>query len=80
MRGYRETKGEAGEDERKKTVYGLCVKVESSKKKRDSKRLEGLRKSVLSLPEVFVEKHDRGENKETLKKSFIVLRKLIYCL
>lgn len=56
--------GEIGDDERKKTAYGLGVKVESAKK-RDSKRLEGLRKSVFSTPVTA----DQRENPRYLLRS-----------
>ncbi|KAI8560107.1 hypothetical protein RHMOL_Rhmol04G0229900 [Rhododendron molle] len=42
-------KRDTGDDERKKNVYGLGVEVKLAKK-RDLKRLEGLRKSVFSTP------------------------------
>ncbi|XP_058220558.1 uncharacterized protein LOC131330841 [Rhododendron vialii] len=58
-------KGDTGDDERKKNAYGLGVKVEWAKK-RDSKRLEGLRKSVFSTPVITA---DWKENPRYLLRS-----------
>lgn len=57
--------GDTGDDERKKSAYGLGVKMESAKK-RDSKRLEGLRKSVFSTPVMMA---DRKENPRYMLRS-----------